>query len=163
MIQKLRVDFRLLHGQVAVSWISGLGSNCILIASDRVSKDEFLKNTLKLAKPSNCKLVIKNIYDSINAINEGKTDKYKLFIVVESIDDAYKLVSSCPKIRSVNLGLTKQTKETKNISKSINVTKTEEKLIDEMIKLGIEVEIRQVPNDKKILVKNIIKRKGELS
>jgi len=38
MILLLRVDHRLLHGQVVFSWCSQLQPNCILIADDEVVK-----------------------------------------------------------------------------------------------------------------------------
>ncbi|MBA1434131.1 PTS sugar transporter subunit IIB, partial [Bombilactobacillus bombi] len=68
MILKTRIDCRLLHGQVAVSWTSGIGANCILIANDKVVNDHLLKTTMRMAKPQGCKLVIKNINDSIKPI-----------------------------------------------------------------------------------------------
>lgn len=40
MIQMIRVDYRLLHGQVAVSWTSALGADCILLVSDTVLNDK---------------------------------------------------------------------------------------------------------------------------
>ena len=85
MIKLLRVDHRLLHGQVAMAWTQSLDSDCILIANDAVVNDNIRKTTMKLAKPNGVKLVMKNIEDSIAALNAGVTDKYKLFIVVESI------------------------------------------------------------------------------
>ena len=88
MIKLLRVDHRLLHGQVAFSWTQFLGADCILIANDSLMQDELRKTTIKLAKPQGVKVVMKNIQDSIDAINSGVTDKYKLFVVVESIEDA---------------------------------------------------------------------------
>ncbi|SYG30260.1 putative PTS permease [Klebsiella pneumoniae] len=88
MITLLRVDHRLLHGQVAFSWTQYVGADCILIANDSVPGDELRKTTIKLAKPPSVKLVIKNINDSIEAIKSGVTDKYNLFIVVESVNDA---------------------------------------------------------------------------
>ena len=150
MVLMTRVDCRLLHGQTAVSWTSGLGADCILIANDAVVKDDLRKTTMKLAKPSGTKLVIKNIEDSITALNSGVTDKYKLFIVVESIADAAKLSLAVPAVDKVNLGLVKAKEGTRNISKSINVLTEEEILIRKMVEAGIEVEIRQVPNDKKV-------------
>ena len=48
MIQLLRVDHRLLHGQVAVSWVQGLGSNCIFCVGDKVANDPVWKTTLKM-------------------------------------------------------------------------------------------------------------------
>lgn len=83
MIKLVRVDHRLLHGQVAMAWTQSLDVDCMLIANDAIMKDEIRKTTLKLAKPNGVKLVMKNIEDSITALNSGVTDKYKLFIVVE--------------------------------------------------------------------------------
>ena len=40
MIKLLRVDHRLLHGQVVYSWCSQIKPNCILVANDEVEKDE---------------------------------------------------------------------------------------------------------------------------
>lgn len=156
MIKLFRVDHRLLHGQVAFSWTSTLGADCILIANDAVMKDDLRKTSIKLAKPAGVKLVIKNMEDSIQALNSGVTDKYKLFIVVESVDDAYKLASNCKQIKSLNLGGTKPREGTRNISKAINVTQHEEGLIKEMIDKGIDVEIRMVPSDTSIDARTVI-------
>lgn len=90
MIKLLRVDHRLLHGQVAMTWTQELDTNCILIACDAVVKDDVRKTTLKLARPAGVKLVIKSVDDSIEALRSSVTDKYRLFIVVESIEDAYR-------------------------------------------------------------------------
>ena len=91
------MDHRLLHGQVAIfldnsTW----GLTGILIANDDVMNDAMRKTTIKLAKPSGVKLVIKTLADAIEALNSGVTDKYKLFIVVESIEDAYQIATQCP-------------------------------------------------------------------
>ena len=90
MIEMLRVDHRLLHGQIAYAWTSHLNADCILIANDDLVSDDLRKAAVKMAKPPQAKLVIKNIEKSIEAINSGVTDKYHLLIIVESVDDAVK-------------------------------------------------------------------------
>ena len=65
MIKSLRVDHRLLHGQVAFSWTSHLGADCILLASDSLLNDELRLTTVKIARPPGIRLVAKNIDDSI--------------------------------------------------------------------------------------------------
>lgn len=117
MIKLLRVDHRLLHGQVAFSWTQGLGADCILIANDDVPVNEIRKTTIKLAKPQGVKLVIKTIEDSIKALQSGVTDKYKLFIVVESVSDAYRLAEAYSDIRQVNLGGMKVREGTRSIGR----------------------------------------------
>lgn len=156
MIILTRVDHRLLHGQVAFSWTQNLGADCILIANDDVPTNDIRKTTIKLAKPQGVKLVIKNIEDSIAALKSGVTDKYKLFIVVESIQDAYQLASAYPEIKQINLGGIKAKEGARSIGKSVSVLPEEETLLDELVQKGIEVEIRQVPNDKKMLVQDVL-------
>jgi fructoselysine and glucoselysine-specific PTS system IIB component len=156
MIKLLRVDHRLLHGQVAFSWTQTLGADCILIANDDVPVNELRKATIKLAKPQGVRLVIKNIEESISALQSGVTDKYKLFIVVESVADAEKMVSAYPNIKQVNLGGIKSKDGARNISKAVNLLPEEEVLVKKMIGQGVEVEIRQVPNDKKIHAQDVL-------
>lgn len=151
MITLLRVDHRLLHGQVAFSWTQYVGADCILIANDNVPDDELRKTTIKLAKPPSVKLVIKNINDSIESIKSGVTDKYNLFIVVESVNDAWRIASAVGEIKSINLGGIKAKEGSKNISKAINLLPEEIEQLQQLVGKGVEVEIRQVPNDRKQL------------
>lgn len=156
MIKLTRVDHRLLHGQVAFSWTSNLSADCILIANDDVVTNDLRKMSIKLAKPNGVKLVIKSIKDSIEAINSGITDKYKLLIVVESIADAKALIDGCPSIKSLNLGGTKSDNNKRSISKAVSITKEEEDMLKEIIKNDIEVEIRMIPNDHKVDAKSVL-------
>ncbi|WMJ81609.1 PTS sugar transporter subunit IIB [Clostridium sp. MB40-C1] len=156
MIKLVRVDHRLLHGQVAFSWMNSIGGDSILIASDEVVKDEIWKTTLKLGKPSGVKLVIKNIEDSIKALNSGVTDKYKLLIVVQTIKDVARLVEGCPQITTVNLGGVKDTEGARQISKAVFVTRADEEILKNLMDKGIEVEIRQIASEKKIDARSVL-------
>ena len=149
MIKLVRVDHRLLHGQVAVSWVNGIGADCILVASDTVVNDPVWKTTLKLGKPAGCKLVMKNIADSITAINSGVTDKYKLIVVVQTIADAKRLADGCPVITSINLGNTKESATTKQVSRQIFLEPDEIEMLRELDARGVECEIRPMAADSK--------------
>lgn len=153
MIKLLRVDHRLLHGQVSMTWTQELDTNCILIASDAAAGDSVRKTTLKLARPAGVKLVIKSIDDSITALNSGVTDKYRLFIVVESIEDAYRLAKGHRGIDHVNLGGTRPHEgATERLSTTVFATERDVELLHELRDAGIEVEIRQVPRDQKVVL-----------
>ena len=149
MIKLLRVDHRLLHGQVAFSWTGYLGANCILIANDACVGNELRKATLRLAKPSGCKLVIKSVEDAVTALNSGSADKYELFIVVESVKDAYRLASAVDRISTINIGGLKATQDTHHFhgDKNINLTTDDEGMLHELMDAGKEVEFRMVPSD----------------
>ncbi|MCX8583775.1 MULTISPECIES: PTS sugar transporter subunit IIB [unclassified Gilliamella] len=150
MIKLLRVDHRLLHGQVVVSWFESMDANTILVANDVVANDELRKSAIRLAKPEHAKLVMKSIDDSIEAINSGATDKYQMLIVVESVADAEKLIRGTQgKITSLNLGGTKPREGTKNYSKTINLTDLEADLLTKLQQDGIDIYIQQIPSESK--------------
>ena len=47
MIKLLRIDHRLLHGQVAFSWSKQLGTDCILLACDTLLNDKLRMSAIK--------------------------------------------------------------------------------------------------------------------
>lgn len=155
MIKLLRVDHRLLHGQVAFSWTSHLGADCILLASDSLLNDELRLTTVKIARPPGIRLVAKTIDDSIQAIKSGVTDKYKLFIVTDTIDDAARIARECS-IASINLGGTKSAKDKTKLSKAIYVTEHEEKVLKELVEEGIELNIQMIPSEKRINATSVL-------
>lgn len=147
MIVMTRIDYRLLHGQVAFAWTNNLSANAILIANDAVAQDTFRKKTLQLAKPASAKLIFKSIEDSAKAIKSGVTDKYRVFIIVETINDAYRLAKLTPAIKLIDLGLANKTENSKNIAKSVYVTAADVRQLTDLENNGIKVVVKQAPND----------------
>lgn len=74
-------------------------------------------------------------------------------IITSNVDDGYELASKVEQIRSLNLGNVKLRENTHNLSKLVHVTDEEEKKLKALAAAGIEVEIRAVPNDDKIIIK----------
>lgn len=156
MIKLTRVDYRLIHGQVAMSWTHALDVDCILCASDAVAKDDMRKAALRLARPNGVKLVIKDVNAAIEALNSGVTDKYSLFIIVETIEDAYRLAKGCKDIKEINLGGTRKSPETTlHPTPAIFATETDAEHIQELVNDGVVIEIRQTPNDSKVFAKDV--------
>lgn len=156
MIKLVRIDHRLVHGQVAFSWTKFLESDCILIASDNLMKDELKMSAMRMAKPSGIKLVMKSLDDSISAINSGVTDKYKLFVIVESVEDAYRLAQGVDVIKSINIGGMKAMEDRKQIAKAVFVSDDDIAKLKELNDKGIELEVRLVPSDNKVNVIDLI-------
>ncbi|MFR2169993.1 MAG: PTS sugar transporter subunit IIB [Anaerostipes hadrus] len=149
MIKLLRVDYRLVHGQVAISWSRHIGADCILVANDEVAKDEMRQSMLRLSKPQGMKLVIKSIEDSVKSIKSGVTDKYKMFIVVNNIQDVERLAKEIPELNYVNLRcIACKRKIAKALSKAIYVTADDIKISKKLLAIKVlEIDIQQVPTE----------------
>jgi fructoselysine/glucoselysine PTS system EIIB component len=156
MVKLLRIDDRLVHGQVALTWTPALGVDCLFVANDRVAKDEFLRMTLGLAKPAGSKLLIKSIADTVAYLNEGKNSGQQLLVLVDSVKDAHALVMVVPAIQSINFGGIRAKTGARAVSKAISLTENDIVLIRELLAKGIELEARQVPTDKKQPIENLL-------
>ena len=60
-ISLIRIDFRLIHGQVVTKWVKQANANRIIIVNDMLAKDEFLASVYKMSATSNVKLDIYTI------------------------------------------------------------------------------------------------------
>ena len=153
MIKLVRIDHRLVHGQVAFSWTKFLESDCILIASDHLMKDELKMAAMRMAKPTGVKLVMKNMEDSIKALNSGDTDKYKLFIITEDNEYAFALMRGCG-IKSCNLGSMMPTKErTHMLNEAFAASDDELASIRKMVDEGYELYLQKLPTTAKVDVR----------
>lgn len=156
MIKLTRIDDRLVHGQVAFTWTPALGVNCLLIANDKVAKDEFLKMALGLAKPAGTKLLIKTLKDAAAFLNDEKSKGLKILLLINSVKDAYTLVNEVSEIKSVNFGGIRLRDGAKLISKAVAIDNDDITLVKELLDKGIELELRQVPTDTKQMVGSLI-------
>jgi len=156
MIKLTRIDDRLVHGQVAFTWTPALGADCLLIANDKVAKDEFMKMTLGLAKPAGAKLLIKSLRDAAIFLNDDRSRSMKILLIVNSVNDAYEMANAVPEINSINFGGLRLKDGAKLISKAVAVNEADVKTIKELLIKGIELEIRQVPTDSKQMVEGLI-------
>jgi PTS system mannose-specific IIB component/fructoselysine and glucoselysine-specific PTS system IIB component len=156
MIKLTRIDDRLLHGQVAFTWTPALGADCLLIANDKVAKDEFMKMTLGLAKPAGAKLLIKSVKDAAVFLNDEKSKNAKVLILINSVKDAAALAAEVAEITTINFGGLRSKEGSKLISKAIAVNDDDITIIREMLEKGLELEVRQVPTDNKQLVASLI-------
>jgi fructoselysine/glucoselysine PTS system EIIB component len=156
MIKLTRIDDRLVHGQVAFTWVPSLGIDCLIVANDKVAKDDFLKMTMNLAKPPSARLLILTVENAITLLNDPKSRNLKVLLLVSSINDAWQLANSLPEIQSVNFGGIRMKEGARLISKAIAVSDEDLMAISGMLEKGLELEIRQVPTDKKTMVKDLI-------
>lgn len=151
MIVNLRVDHRLLHGQVAFSWIKYTGANCVLIANDAVASDVLRMSALRLAKPEGVKLVMKSVDDSIAAIKSGVTDKYALFVITESVKDADRMIEGLAgterALTELSLGGVKVADGKKRISKAVFLSDAECDAVRRIAGTGVRVTVQMVPSE----------------
>ncbi len=96
MIVQIRVDDRLIHGQVALMWGKELNTKGILVANDHAAGDETQAATLKMACPADQKLLIRTVDEAIKVAADPRGKDMRIFGLVDKVSDALKIVEGAP-------------------------------------------------------------------
>lgn len=144
----VRIDGRLIHGQVANLWTTKLNISRIMVVDDEVATNDIEKSGLKLATPAGVRLSILPIEKAAANILAGKYDSQRLLIVAKRPDRLLKLVELGVPITEINVGNMSQTDQTRSITKSINVVDADVEVFKELAAKGVHLVAQMVPSDK---------------
>lgn len=158
MVTVCRVDERLLHGQVAVTWVSHIAPDAIVIANDEVVENEVAKLALKMAKPEGVKMAIRRIDEAVSLIVRPETRNTRILLLVREIKDARRIVEKCDEITYLNIGGVKPQAGVVKLTPRIALT--EENLMDlRVIAEKVERLVFQVvPSEEAKDIKRILER-----
>lgn len=101
MIKHLRIDNRLIHGQVAVTWMNNIGADKIIVCNDKVAADPIQKMALPMAARGNTVYVL-SVADTIKYAQEHKDET--MFIICKFPTDALQVLESGLEVERVNVG-----------------------------------------------------------
>ncbi|GEK05610.1 PTS system mannose/fructose/N-acetylgalactosamine-transporter subunit IIB [Schleiferilactobacillus harbinensis] len=108
MIAMMRVDDRLIHGQVAVMWSKNLQVDRILVANDQIAGNEIQKSALLMAAPDGIKAAILPVEKAIGLANNPRAAKLRILLLVNNVTDLLRVVKEVPtegvKVDIANVG-----------------------------------------------------------
>ena len=160
-ITALRVDDRLIHGQVAMTWTKQLAVQGIVVANDEAANDNTQKMALKMAVPGGIKSLIKPVDEAIRILNNPKASRMRILVLTRTVKDALKIRQSVGEIGFLNVGNTGRfdgidVSEKLVLTPTIMLTKTEQQALKDLVALDPKPCMQQVPNDEQKLVKDVL-------
>jgi len=144
----LRVDDRLIHGQVIAGWARPLGIQSIILASNKICKDEWACNAYRLAVPEGIKFSCVAIKRCITLLNE--CSKRKVMIIVESVNEAYDLLKEGLDVKEINIGGLGYREGTREIAPYIYLSPEDITAVVRLYHMGVRVIGKQLPNSSAI-------------
>ncbi|WP_165620327.1 PTS system mannose/fructose/N-acetylgalactosamine-transporter subunit IIB [Streptococcus equi] len=163
MITQIRVDDRLIHGQVAVVWTKELNAPLLVVANDEAAKNEITQMTLKMAVPNGMKLLIRSVEDSIKVFNDPRAVDKRIFVIVSSIKDACQITKQVKDLEAVNVAnvgrFDKSDPATKvKLASSLLLNPAELEAAKELVSLpNLDVFNQVLPSNSKVSLSQLIK------
>ncbi|WP_373127983.1 PTS system mannose/fructose/N-acetylgalactosamine-transporter subunit IIB [Dielma fastidiosa] len=104
MIEMLRLDERLIHGQVATQWLRALSVDSVIVVDDNSANNKMLRNALMLATPSNLKTVVKTCEEAIAILTDKRCVNRKVFVVTGKVSYLKQITDACNDIKLLVVG-----------------------------------------------------------
>lgn len=146
-IVNIRIDDRLIHGQVAAVWSLVTKATRIMVVDDLVVKDIVNKEALKMACPKQCKLSILTAAKAADNLCAGKYEGERVFIVAKSPKTIRSLYDAGFHMEQVNVGNMAGKQNTKMIKKAVSVTEEDIENFLYLAEQGVKVTAQMVPTD----------------
>lgn len=155
----LRVDERLIHGQIAMAWCRALQIQGILVANDEAATNEVQKMALKMAAPLEVKVLIKSVSDAVRILTAPAAAGKRLLVLVRSVHDALHLVERVGNIESVNIGNVGKIsggEDKTALSSYVMLTPPELEDCKALVQLAPEAFLQPVPTAEKTLARDAL-------
>lgn len=146
MIIHVRIDERLIHGQVATMWTNNLKASRIMVVDDNAAKDDMVKMSLKLATPDGVKLSILSANKAAANILAGKYEDQKVFLIAKRPAALINLIESGVELKQINVGNMSHSDGKVKITNTISVTKEDIAAFKKLKDMGVKLTAQLVPS-----------------
>lgn len=150
----VRIDDRLIHGQVMTAWMKTLPAKQIIVIDNKVAKDDFMLFVLQNAAPQGVKVVALSEDQAVEMLKEGLT--VPSFILAKSPLSLKAIIEAGIDIKAVNIGGMGMKAGRTTVYKNVSATDEERVCIKEFLDKGIDVAIQIIPSEKRFELKNIM-------
>lgn len=145
----VRIDSRLLHGQVATAWTKAVQPTRIIVVSDAVSKDELRKKLIEQAAPPGVKANVIPIAKMIEVAKDPRFGNTKALLLFENPQDVVRAIEGGVDIKEVNVGSMAHSVGKVLVNKVLSMDAKDVEAFETMKKAGVKFDVRKVPNDNK--------------
>lgn len=161
MIAMMRVDDRLIHGQVAVMWSKELQVSRIIVASDKIAANAIQVSALKMAAPAGVKAAILPLDKAAKILNDPRSENMRILVVSNDPEDLLNLlkkINEKPIVNIANYGRISggPLSEKKKISESVYLTNHDVAVVEAIHDWGDEIIHQPLPSDTKLNFMDII-------
>lgn len=153
----VRIDFRLIHGQVITKWMKKTGARKIWVINDAIASDPFLGDIYKMAAPPNVEINILKLAEVPEKIEEAKGKLSQILVLFKTVSDTFQCVKQGVSIPDLQIGGLGSGEGRINVYGPITLDNTDASMLNELQeKHGVNVVFHQVPDESAATLSKIL-------
>ncbi len=163
-IAHVRVDTRLLHGQVATTWTKTVSPDRIIVVSDGVAHDQLRKTMIEQAAPPGVPANVVPISKMIEVTKDPRFGATKAMLLFENPQDLLAAIEGGVDIKEANIGSMAHSVGKVVVTNAIAMDNADVETLEALHAKGVALEARKVPSDSPVSYEDLIKKaKSELA
>lgn len=144
----IRVDDRLIHGQVVVAWCRYRGFSRVVVVDDAMAADTFMQEVLHYAAPPNVRVEVWSVEQAIAGLNLDRPDRATTMVLLKSPRVAQQLYDGGVSYRGLNVGGIGGGPGRRNIFRNIAVSPDDVAVLKDLLGKGVKITLLTVPGEK---------------
>lgn len=149
----IRVDDRLVHGQILLKWMKVLEVKRVVVLSDDLNMDPIMKAILAKTVPPEIQLSIWGVEAGIEKIY---AENGKAWILLQDIHSLFILFENGIQLKQVSISRLPCEAGKEKIYEHMFVSKEERRELGVLLNHGVEIKIQMVPDSEAIKLSNIL-------
>jgi len=146
-IQLVRIDDRLIHGQVIIAWSKVAAVQRMVVIDDKVAADVIRKILLQTIAPPGVSVSVLTVAQAIEMLSNDSVVNEKLFLLFSNPTDILALVAGGIMIHKVNIGGMSFGQGKTELTKAVSVDEQDRSAFRKLHQHGVILEIQMLPND----------------
>ena len=145
----VRVDNRLVHGQVLEAWLPALDAHGILVADDEAAGNVLARSAMALAIPPGVSFEVLRVPAAAELLRPGGKGPQaaRTLLLLRDVRDAVALNDAGVPIPQLNVGNVHFGAGRKQVSASVFLAAEELEELEKLARTGTQVEVRAVPSE----------------
>jgi mannose/fructose/N-acetylgalactosamine-specific phosphotransferase system component IIB len=156
VISHVRIDSRLIHGQVVEAWLPMLKVGRVVVADDEAADSPLMRAAMGLAVPAGVEVDISRL-DEVPFASLEK-DGTRTLLLLRDVPALLRARSRGLQLRHLNIGNVHHGPGRRPVSASVYLTPQELEQLRALEASGVEVEVRGVPADRPIRFSEMAER-----
>lgn len=145
----VRIDNRLVHGQIIETWLPYLGAKAIVVINDELAEDPLRQEIIRLAVPSGVNLLFTRIDGVHAALRSQKNGEARddILLLFATCQDANRAHQSGLGFTSLNIGNLHYGPGKQQLCPHVAVSSEDIGCLRYFCRQGVRLDFRCVPND----------------
>ncbi|PZL97859.1 PTS mannose transporter subunit IIAB [Pantoea graminicola] len=152
----VRIDDRLIHGQVATRWTKETNVQRIIVVSDEVANDQVRKTLLTQVAPPGVTAHVVDVDKMVRVWNNPKYGQDRVMLLFTNPTDVVRVVEQGVEIKSVNIGGMAFRQGKTQVNNAVSVDEKDIAAFRKLNERHIELEVRKVSSDQKLKMMDLI-------